>query len=128
MKGVKPFIAQNGRLPNTADKGSFGFNAVSWLNNQRTALINGKLIEEKLNKLIDAGVPADWLNKRESYFDKGYKYAKAYYDEHGVLNIKTKFVCSDGFRLGFRTNSMRKKKDKLTSEQTKKLDELGFVW
>ena len=61
-------------------------------------------------------------------------FCKAYYKEHGNLDVKARYVTDSGFRLGrwvcnLRTKVKNKGLDQaLTKEQQGELEKLGMIW
>ena len=84
----------------------------------------------------------DLKQKTEMTWDDWYKLAKEYYEEHGNLDIKQRYVTSNGERLGHWISIQRqayknrclpvkykKKNNKvLTDEQVQKLESIGMMW
>ena len=83
--------------------------------------------EEQISRLNEIGM--NWKNQSERAWDRGCQASLAYYNEHGNLNVPTMYVTSNGYRLGSWLAERRKNgKEKLTQEQQRFLDELGFIW
>lgn len=99
-----------------------------WLYSQRKYYRDGYFTKYKLQKLASVGITEEWLKPQPTPFEKGYAVAKAYYDEHGNLDISANYQYSNGFWLGAWANKIRKKKDMLGEEQLKKLNAIKFVW
>ena len=65
-------------------------------------------------------------------WEKGFKYAEAYFKKYGDLIVKNDYTAKDGFALGKWIASQRfaykgNASKELTDEQKKRLDEIGFV-
>lgn len=82
-----------------------------------------KLSDEKV-KLLDK-IGFSWQS--ESVWEKGYRHAKAYYEENGDLNVAVSYVCPDGFLLGEWLHSQRTKRKNLEPERVKLLSQTGAV-
>lgn len=67
-----------------------------------------------------------WMN--------GYRQAKAYFEEHGDLNVPVRYKTETGFALSNWLSSQREAKEgesrskKLTEEQIRQLESIGMVW
>ena len=84
----------------------------------------------------------DLKQKTEMTWDDLYKLAEEYYKEHGDLDIKQRYVASDGRKLGqwiikqrmaYKNRSLPRDKriadtTPLTDEQVKKLESIGMIW
>ena len=101
-----------------------------WCSNLRRLYRDGKMLPERVKILEDMGF--SW--ERADYFwNEGYKHAVRYYEENGNLDMNTKYVCDDGYKLGGWINRQRKVREGktrgiLTDERISKLDELGMAW
>ena len=64
---------------------------------------------------------------REAMWEEGFNHLVAYKEESGdcLVKFKSKYC---GHNLGMWVNAQRAKKDKLTPQRFKRLDDLGFVW
>ena len=99
-----------------------------WLAIQRKYKQEGKLSEERIALLDKLGMV--WFSGDK--WEKGFKYAEAYFKEHGNLLVKKEYVSRDGYQLGTWIANQRlaykeSAQKKLTDEQKKRLDEIGFV-
>ena len=105
---------------------SDGFKLGVWVSQKRVAKSKGKLGDEQIQRLDDLGFVWDVL---EHSWEQGINRLEAYKSKHGHVLVPRKHETSDGFKLGFWVNNKRvaKSKGKLGDEQTKRLDDLGFV-
>ena len=98
-----------------------------WIRRQRDYYANGKLTDERIEKLKSVGLT---LEKSDSWEEK-YQLAKAYYDEHGNLQMPGNTVVN-GVWLWKWLNEQRniglgKRKNKcLSVEQRVKLESIGM--
>lgn len=111
-------------------------NLYSWVNNQKTFYKNGKLSNDRIEKLKKIGVILETKDLDETW-NKMYSLAEAYYKKNNNLEVVYSFKTKDGitydksidaYPLG-RWLSFQKrayKKDILTAEKIKKLEEIGF--
>lgn len=88
----------------------------------------GHLQKYQLENLSKIGISEEWLLPQNTPFEKGYETAKKFYEENGHLNIPNNYQYKSGFWLGAWVDKIRKKKDVLTDEQIRRLNEIGFVW
>lgn len=105
-----------------------GLSLGQWFRTMRKSHNDGTLSEDKTKRLEAIGMKWDSYYMR-NWLEK-YKLAKQYYDEHGDLNIKVKYVCSDGTKLGTWIVTQRGLyiKGILTDEQIELLEKIGMVW
>ena len=111
-----------------------GLTLGSWIQTQRrvrAGSVTGNLSEEKVRKLDEIGMV--WDSKDQSW-NEALRELQAYYEEHGNLDVKARYVTEHGFRLGrwvcnLRTKVKNKGLDQaLTKEQQEELEKLGMIW
>lgn len=104
-----------------------GFALGQWIATQRRKYKAEKLKPKQIERLERLGI--EW-NPFDLLWDKGYQYAKEYFDAHGNLNCSGSFVTADGFKLGSWINNQKTKykKQALTGLQIEKLERIGIVW
>lgn len=111
-----------------------GLTLGSWIQTQRrvrAGSVTGNLSEEKVRKLDEIGMV--WDSKDQSW-NEALRELQAYYEEHGNLDVKARYVTENGFRLGRWVCNLRMKvKNKgldqaLTKEQQGELEKLGMIW
>lgn len=113
-------------------KGKSGNLLGNWVYTQRRKKRMGKLSEEQVRLLDD--ISFEWESVEESVWDKGYRHAKAYYDEHGHLEMDNRYKSPDGFSLGTwvfnyrRAYNGQKSTIEISDEQIKLLEDIGMVW
>ncbi len=90
------------------------------------------LTAEQTAKLEAIGIV--WKNKYEDGWDRKYRIAKAYFEEHGDLNISSSYVI-DGIDLGRWVSTIRLKMKNpqssnlvLSRERIRQMDEIGIEW
>lgn len=101
-----------------------------WLNNVRR-IHNGKITGRKLTReqvesLNEIGM--SWSPKFDRAWEKGYAYAKAYYETHGDLKVPSNYKEQDGYRLGAWICNQREQKERLSVPRKERLDEIGMIW
>lgn len=107
-----------------------GTNLYNWLLFQRSAYKKGKLTAEQIRRLEEIGF--QW--KIESRWERGYRYAKAYFEENGHLRMKRTYINPDGYWLGEwvaqcrKAHNGEKSEIAMTSERTAMLEAIGMVW
>ena len=127
------FYRENGHLDIPVNyRASNGLKIGAWIRRQRD-LRSGKAhagsppTNEQVARLDAIGMT--WKSKFEIAWENGYKAARAYYNEHGNLDVPTMYVTPSGYRLGAWLADRRENgKEKHTEEQQRLLDELGMVW
>lgn len=103
-----------------------GYALGKWIARQRE---NTGLSDYRKNKLNNIGM----IWKKKDSWEKRYTLAKAYYKEHGNLNIPAKYIV-DGVWLNKWLNEQRqiylgkRGSKRLTQEQIAKLSSLGVTW
>lgn len=111
-----------------------GLTLGSWIQTQRrvrAGSVTGNLSEEKVRKLDEIGMV--WDSKDQSW-NEALRELQAYFEEHGNLDVKARYVTENGFRLGrwvcnLRTKVKNKGLDQaLTKEQQGELEKLGMIW
>ena len=104
-----------------------GYKLGAWLCDQRDK--RNKLSQERKEALSRIGVV--W--EKADPWETRYQYAKAYYDEHGDLNMPGGYV-ADGMWIAKWLNEQRhvymgrRKNKTLSSEQIEKLNSIGMRW
>ncbi len=103
-----------------------------WINEQKQSY-RGKrpkqpLTDEQIRRLESIGM--EWRNPNEVAWETRYRAVKAYFDEHGDLEIPKDMVLSDGRMIGNWILMQRtaRKKGRLTEEQINRLDAVGMTW
>ncbi|MCC8047240.1 MAG: Helicase associated domain protein [Clostridiales bacterium] len=112
-----------------------GYRLGSWIVTQRRVRkgeVRGSLTEERIRKLDSIGM--EWNSFQDRLWEKNYSAAKAYYETHGDLNVKSDYVTENGVKLGCWLGSIRTcekagiRQKYLTPERIKMLDDLGMIW
>ena len=104
-----------------------GLKLSMWLSTQRERYRKGKLSPERTKKLQSIGVEFYIIDSWESRF----QLAKAYYDEHGNLDIPSNYIVN-GCRLRNwlsrqKRNAEGRRKSDITPEQIEKLRSIGLL-
>ena len=103
-----------------------------WLQNMRSAYRRKdkgyRLSEEQIRLL--SGLGFEWQNQHDVAWEKGFSYAKAYFDAHGNLDVPASNKTPDGFKLGDWITNQREAyaAGRIKPERKEKLDELHMVW
>lgn len=112
-----------------------GLNLGQWIGIQRKVRAGrqaGRLTQEQIDRLDAIGMI--WENRLETAWERGYAYAKAYYEEHGNLLVPAKYVTEDGYGLGAWIRNLRQRvqdeemRSVLTQERIRRLNEIGMKW
>ncbi len=112
-----------------------GYGLGQWILTQRRVHAGekyGVLGEDRIQKLDRIGMV--WGSYRDLSWERYYREAKSYYEEHGDLNTNVHTVTDSGLRLGAwicQIRTYRKsgiQQGYLTEERVKALDEIGMIW
>lgn len=112
-----------------------GYSLGSWLTTQRLVYngkANGILTDEQIEKLNAIGMR--WERAKDAVWEKHYRAAKEYYEEHGDLLVSVTDREYHGVDLGKWLAQMRSYRKSgictayLTDERIKLLDGIGMVW
>ena len=93
----------------------------SWVDNQRTCYKNGELSDDRIERLEDLGF--SWDPNQDSW-DRCFKELAAYKLENGDCNVPKRFEGG----LGAWVVNQRSRKDSLSDDRKKRLEDLGFQW
>jgi len=98
----------------------------TWLEGQLLAHHRGKLPEDKIALVEQAGIPV----RRPDQWAAGYRALAAFKAGHGHLRVPDGYKTADGFALSDwqRDQRVRRKAGRITAEQARLLDEAGFCW
>lgn len=126
---AKEFYEKNGHLNIPKNYVSENGKSVGrWLAIQRKYKNDGGLSEERIALLDEIGMIWFYGDK----WEKGFGYAETYFKKHGNLLVKSDYVTEDGYLLGKWIVNQRSAykgtaSKKLTDEQKKRLDDIGFA-
>lgn len=101
-----------------------GFELGKWIELQKRYYTQGILQAERIRDLETLGVV--W--KRRSYWELMYEEAEKYYNTHGSLRMKRSYITESGMDLGVWVGTQKTHRDKLSSEQIRRLDKIGMDW
>ena len=133
---AKEYYAEHGdlRIPATYTT-EMGIKLGAWITNLRNYRKNGAqsnyLTVERIAALDEIGMVWD---VPDMLWERNYAAAKAYYAEHGNLDVPISYVTADGFKLGLWLSNLRNvyhdrsKSYRLTDEQVESLNAIGMVW
>lgn len=97
----------------------------SWLSSQKKKIRDGKLPEEQIDKLREAGISAKYKIRLTDWADR-FKELCNFKLEYGHVNVPRDFASGLGTWAG--TQRAIEKSGKLSAEKKHKLDEIGFAW
>jgi uncharacterized protein (DUF2384 family) len=99
----------------------------SWQSNQRKYYKEKKLSSERIERLEKIGFIWKIL---EEQFEKGFQETLLYKERTGNSNAPQNYKTAAGFRLGIWQSGLRSrsKKNKLSSDQIERLENIGFIW
>ena len=101
-----------------------------WITNTRQAYKKDDLSQDKIKKLEVIGMVWDASINKEEIWNKRYKLAIEYRNEHGNLLVPKDYQTKTGEKLGKWITNTRAdyKNGDLSMEQIKKLEDIGMVW
>jgi Fe2+ transport system protein FeoA len=100
-----------------------GYRLGQWVSVQRTK--KDTLSRERQRRLDELGFV--W-NVREQRWEEGFTRLQTYRETNNDCQVPQSFKTGDGYRLGQWVSVQRTKKDTLSRERQRRLDELGFLW
>ncbi|MBR1765147.1 MAG: Helicase associated domain protein [Ruminococcus sp.] len=107
---------------------SSGFKLGAWIRNQRFARKSNasSLTEDKIERLDMLGFR--WGDKSEKLWNDGFQALCSYYRQHNSFKVPANYISPSGVKLQswIGTQRAKYKKGKLTDEQIKKLESIGF--
>lgn len=106
----------------------------SWINAQRRVRAgkrSGKLSEAQIRALDEIGM--SWIDLGEERWNRNFAALKAYYEQHGDLDVPQDYVTADGIKLGRFVKNMRFHRDTkyrrcLTPSRVIQLTKMGMIW
>ena len=106
----------------------------AWVNRQRRireGKTQGTLTPERIRALDQIGM--SWVDLGEERWNRNFRALRAYYEQHGDIDVPQDYVTTDGLKLGRFVKNMRFHRDTkyrrcLTPERLKMLDEMGMIW
>ncbi len=132
MKLVEAYYAEHGNADIPAGYVVEGVWLNLWYAKQRRIVLGqqkGSLSNEQLKRLEAVGMKLG-LTKKEELWQRYYEQLKAYYDEHGNIDINASHNTEIGRTVGHWLVTQRKYRTegKLTEKQINMLDALGMEW
>lgn len=105
-----------------------GIRLGAWISNVRNSVKNkngrAQLTPEQIARLDELGM--NWSGKHNSTWEKAYKVACRYKQEHGNLDVPSAYTAPGGFALGRWIR--RQRTAKLPDSRKTKLNDLGMIW
>ncbi len=110
-----------------------GYRLGAWQCTQRVRYKIGKLSPERIKRLEHIGFTWGELGTKRKdgeWFEKGLQETLHYKKRTGNPNVPHSYKTPEGYRLGSWQNDQRDnyRKEKLSPEQIKRLEDLGFTW
>lgn len=105
-----------------------------WIQRMRSAKANerlGVITEEKQKRLESIGMVWSVISAQ---WEENYLEAAKYFNEHGDLDVPSKYMTESGLKLGYWLSHLRQKRigtDRgapLSDEQISRLDKIGMIW
>ena len=100
-----------------------GFHLGQWASMQRTN--RDQLSPDRRKLLEELGFEWDLL---AAQWKEAFDELKVYYERMGNCRVVRSFETDSGFKLGLWVRERRNKKDQLSPERQKQLEDLGFEW
>lgn len=124
---AKKYIEENGHCSPPRKLIIDGINLNNWFVTQRELFKNGKLSPYKIEKLN--GIGMIWRVQSESW-DYHFELFRHYVLETGSALIEDVYETKNGVKLGQWIGQQRKdyKIGRISTERTKRLEEIGMVW
>ena len=104
-----------------------------WIISQRrirAGKVKSDLLTEQRVELLNQ-IGMNWGTVSETSWERGFTYAKRYYDEHGDLHVKNDCIF-EGFNLGNWLGYIRSARANqsalITDQRIAELDKMGMVW
>lgn len=99
----------------------------AWLSTQRSKYKSHKLSQKQMARLERLNIVWDYSDQ---LWHDGYRHAVEYNREYGDLNMKSAYICHDGFKLASWIQNKRTayKKGRLSHEKIVSLEKLGMNW
>ena len=130
------YYEENGHLlPESTYVCADGYPLGAWIHRMRQQKNGttdiGRLTEQRIAELERIGMVWDIYNDA---WVKGYARAKAYFEEHGNLNVPVRYRMEDGYALGRWVAKQRNARDgkfqnrPLSEEQIRQLNAIGMIW
>ena len=135
LRHLKNYISKNGssKVPytyKTEDNITLG----KWVSRQRELYHAGRLSSDRIVKLDEVGFiwEVDHKNAQregsDASFEEFFKRLKEYKKTYGDCDVPQTYICRDGYRLGAAVNKKRVRPERMTEEQIKRLDSIGFLF
>ena len=128
-RGLREFVDYvadygDGRVPSTYVTKT-GFKLGSWVSEKRKRKKKNKVPEEQALRL--SGIDQWVWDPLQQMFDSGFSKLLIYKNREGDCFVPRKHQ-EDGFNLGYWVSNLRKKKNRISSENKQRLDDIGFIW
>jgi superfamily II DNA or RNA helicase len=106
-----------------------GYKLGTWQVSKRSLYQSGTLTPDKIKRLEAIGFK--WRINKEKFdtaFQRGFKETLKYKEQFSDPNASRGYETPDGYKLGSWQSNIRYRKNKLTPDRIKKLEEIGFKW
>jgi hypothetical protein len=104
-----------------------GFKLGIWQKALRVRYKMGKVSPDRIKRLADIGFTWEIF---EELFEKGFQETFLYKERTGISNVPHSYKTAEGYRLGIWQANLRVryKMGKLSPDQIKRLEDIGFKW
>lgn len=106
-----------------------GYSLGNWVSVQRRVRAGdafGRLDEERIRKLDAIGMV--WDNVHDIRFERNFREAQKYYEEHGDLNVPATYKTEGGFSLGAWLANLCTRREMLSPDKIARLNSIGMIW
>lgn len=109
-----------------------GVSMFQWIHHQKKSYKQGELSLYQKERLEKMGI--QWIKPKQVVgWEKGYSYAKQFFEENGHLFVGKKYVTSDSFELGKWIQEQRDRylglsKYEISDERIDLLEDIGMFW
>lgn len=126
LNAARDYFRENGHLQVSVDYTTAdGFELGKWVRLKRRQRKSGSLTPEQIHSLECIGMLWDvfavqWMRMYEA--------AKQYYQEHGNLDVPSRYQTASGQNLGLWLSRCRRERETLAPERAAMLERIGMKW
>ena len=123
---LKRFYKREGHCRVIIGYSEFNYSLGNWVDAQRQKRKRSQLTEDQIKRLDDLGFI--W-NPLFEQWEEGFAALQKFHKREGHCRIPAKYI-ENGYRLGswVRSQRLRKEEKTLSTDQTRRLDSLDFIW
>lgn len=126
LNAARDYFRKNGHLRVSVDYTTAdGFELGKWIRLKRRQHKSGSLTPEQIHSLECIGMVWDVFTVQ---WMQMYEAAKQYYQEHGNLDVPSRYQTASGQNLGIWLTRCRRERKTLSPERTAMLERIGMKW